>query len=259
MISITLLLPLLAPAPLQEPAVEVAPVNRSVAEARFESLMAEYEAAFQTWMENIQELITAAEESGEELTEYPPQPGSEFMPRFMAGAKEFAGTDDAVPFLMFVVQQGLGQPEGPGMEALETLLSTHIKSEKLDQLGPMLGYLSYMMEGSEAMKIVAKCEKEAGSANLRAWAMFARLKPVFANNAPSSKDFKAAKKEMLAALEKTNDPMLRGSFDSEVTVLETFAVGMLAPDITGPDLDGTEFKLSDYKGKVIFLDFWGDW
>ena len=130
MISITLLLPLLAPAPLQEPAVEVAPVNRSVAEARFESLMAEYEAAFQTWMENIQELITAAEESGEELTEYPPQPGSEFMPRFMAGAKEFAGTDDAVPFLMFVVQQGLGQPEGPGMEALETLLSTHIKSEK---------------------------------------------------------------------------------------------------------------------------------
>ena len=24
-------------------------------------------------------------------------------------------------------------------------------------------------------------------------------------------------------------------------------------------LDGVAFKLSDYKGKVVFLDFWGDW
>ena len=30
-------------------------------------------------------------------------------------------------------------------------------------------------------------------------------------------------------------------------------------DIAGVDLDGVAFKLSDYKGKVIFLDFWGDW
>ena len=35
--------------------------------------------------------------------------------------------------------------------------------------------------------------------------------------------------------------------------------GNLIPEITGEDLEGTEFKLSDYKGKVIMLDFWGDW
>lgn len=35
--------------------------------------------------------------------------------------------------------------------------------------------------------------------------------------------------------------------------------GNLVPEITGEDLEGTEFKLSDYKGKVIMLDFWGDW
>jgi hypothetical protein len=32
-----------------------------------------------------------------------------------------------------------------------------------------------------------------------------------------------------------------------------------APDIAGTDLDGVDFKLSDYKGKVVMLDFWGDW
>jgi hypothetical protein len=34
---------------------------------------------------------------------------------------------------------------------------------------------------------------------------------------------------------------------------------MLAPEIKGQDLTGTTFKLSDYRGKVVLLDFWGDW
>ena len=34
-------------------------------------------------------------------------------------------------------------------------------------------------------------------------------------------------------------------------------VGMLAKEIVGKDLDGNEFKLSDYRGKVVMLDFWG--
>ncbi len=36
-------------------------------------------------------------------------------------------------------------------------------------------------------------------------------------------------------------------------------VGNEAPDIIGKDLDGVGFKLSDYRGKVVVLDFWGDW
>jgi hypothetical protein len=34
------------------------------------------------------------------------------------------------------------------------------------------------------------------------------------------------------------------------------AVGKVAPDIEGPDQDGNKFKLSDYRGKVVLLDFW---
>ena len=30
-------------------------------------------------------------------------------------------------------------------------------------------------------------------------------------------------------------------------------------EFTYPDLDGNTHKLSDYRGKVILLDFWGDW
>jgi len=32
--------------------------------------------------------------------------------------------------------------------------------------------------------------------------------------------------------------------------------GKRAPDIVGEDADGVQFKLSDYRGKVVLLDFW---
>lgn len=40
---------------------------------------------------------------------------------------------------------------------------------------------------------------------------------------------------------------------------EALAIGQVAPEIEGPDIDGVKFKLSDYRGKVVVLDFWGDW
>ena len=36
-------------------------------------------------------------------------------------------------------------------------------------------------------------------------------------------------------------------------------VGTRAPEIEGEDIQGTKFKLSDYRGKVVMLDFWGNW
>jgi cytochrome oxidase Cu insertion factor (SCO1/SenC/PrrC family) len=36
-------------------------------------------------------------------------------------------------------------------------------------------------------------------------------------------------------------------------------IGKVAPDIEGVDLDQVPFRLSDYRGKVVVLDFWGDW
>jgi cytochrome oxidase Cu insertion factor (SCO1/SenC/PrrC family) len=37
------------------------------------------------------------------------------------------------------------------------------------------------------------------------------------------------------------------------------AIGDPAPEITGKDIHGKKFKLSDYKGKVVLLTFWATW
>ncbi len=37
------------------------------------------------------------------------------------------------------------------------------------------------------------------------------------------------------------------------------SIGKVAPEIEGEDIDGKRMKLSDYRGKVVLLDFWGHW
>jgi len=37
------------------------------------------------------------------------------------------------------------------------------------------------------------------------------------------------------------------------------SVGRVAPEIESEDISGKKFKLSDYRGKVVVLSFWGHW
>ncbi len=46
------------------------------------------------------------------------------------------------------------------------------------------------------------------------------------------------------------------SAKSELFEIRNLAIGKEAPDFSGEDSDGKKFKLSDYRGKVVLLDFW---
>jgi hypothetical protein len=45
----------------------------------------------------------------------------------------------------------------------------------------------------------------------------------------------------------------------ELFGIRHLAVGKVAPDIAGEDQDGVKFTLSDYRGKVVLLDFWSEY
>ena len=45
----------------------------------------------------------------------------------------------------------------------------------------------------------------------------------------------------------------------ELFGIRHLSVGKVAPEIEGADQDGVRFKLSDYRGKVVLLDFWSEY
>ena len=86
------------------------------------------------------------------------------------------------------------------------------------------------------------------------------------------KDAKANEEEIVRLLEQAvkNCKDVTGVFpfmdislsevaSNDLFELEHLQIGCKAPDILGEDLGGSSFKLSDYREKVVLLDFWGHW
>ena len=46
---------------------------------------------------------------------------------------------------------------------------------------------------------------------------------------------------------------------SELNEIRNLGVGKTAPEVGGEDIDGKTLKLTDFLGKLVVLDFWGDW
>jgi len=59
--------------------------------------------------------------------------------------------------------------------------------------------------------------------------------------------------------QKSDSRTLGDSAKSELFEMRHLGIGMVAPEIQGKDVDGRKFALSDYRGKVVVLDFWGHW
>ena len=61
------------------------------------------------------------------------------------------------------------------------------------------------------------------------------------------------------ALRKGSDLMISAMAERELFEIQNLQVGDAVPDIEGLDAEGISFRLSDYKGQVVVLDFWGFW
>ncbi len=169
-------------------------------------------------------------------------------------AKDYAGTDDAVGFLLMVVNldQSKARP------ALETLMKDHVDSPELAAMGRMIPFLDRIVSEEFAADARQKLMKSK-SAEVRGWAMFAAHQDTIESGDRDSDAYKDARAKLMAVADEVSDKALASQITGAIKERETFGIGCTAPDIAGVDLDGVAFKLSDYRGKVIFLDFWGDW
>lgn len=253
--------PLLVVAALaaQQAPPDTRPPQPATAAERMAALQAEQQKAVVEWQQQMQDAQQKAKAAGPGKA----MPAMAMRPDFgkvveqaKAAAADFAGTADAPQFLVFVVQM-TSKPEDR-IAALDTLTEKHLDAPALAQLGRMMAVLPRVTSPEKA-KVYCERLAKSGNADVRGWVALARYQETIEGADVAGEAYRTAKAALQEAAAAATDEALTSEIQSVIDTREKFSLGKVAPDIEGQDLDGVAFKLSDYQGKVVFLDFWGDW
>jgi tetratricopeptide (TPR) repeat protein len=156
----------------------------------------------------------------------------------------------------------------PSAKAEELLRAVLAKNPSKDAKGKAcLNLGKYLKNVAEAVKQI----KENPEAGKRMESFLGKETVQSLMNADADKLAKEAEARFEEAAAKYGDVVLykNPSAMKDVTIadqvggelfeIRNLAIGKTAPDIAADDLDGKSFKLSEYRGKVVVIDFWGNW
>ena len=144
---------------------------------------------------------------------------------------------------------------------LERLIEHHVESDILRGYVPRIPRL---MEREKAIASLRTLAKKSPDHKTQGTATFSLYQMLLETRKPDEKLQKELSQLHSTLLSDYPDVKDRrgNTVAARVAKLDfakKLAIGQPAPDISGSDLDGVEFKLSDYRGKVVLLSFWGDW
>jgi hypothetical protein len=163
--------------------------------------------------------------------------------------------------LLWVATNGPAQEVG--QQAVELLIEKHPDSSAIEQLCPVLARASNEKSFDLLKKILEtnpKAKTKATAALSLGQALSAQVDRHDDDFAEAQKIAGEAEKYLVMVADKLAKelPAMKKSAQHELKVLHTLRVGG-TPEIAGLDLDLKRLKLSDYRGKVVLLDFWGNW
>jgi hypothetical protein len=258
---------------------------------RYQALFQEQQKAMQQFMDVYQKAKNDEERSKLVQEKYP-QPQS-YVRRFLEIADSAPQDEAAIDCLIWIVQHGGSGPDAN--RAIDRLAASHAENKRLGEIAPRLVYsLSPSAEKLLRAILEKSPDREAkGRACLALGQYFKQqselvrtlktdpkraeqLEAAYTSQGIDKSLFTALRQKESDALTKESEAMFeraaneftdvsnfRGTIgktaEAELNEIRNLVVGKPAPEITGEDTDGKPFKLSDYKGKVVVVDFWGDW
>ena len=208
---------------------------------------------------------------------------------FLALAERHPQEPEALDALLWVVNRVKGKTDTT--KALQLLLKSHIQKQKLGQalqsiassrspaaeavLRAMLEksrstvvqaqacyYLAALLEIEANLVTQLKAQPELAPRVLQYYGRDygAHLKNLELESLAQQREavYERMLRTFSTALAPDGTP-LKEVARSQLFAIRHLSVGKVAPDIKGEDIDGDPFKLSDYRGKVVMLTFWGHW
>jgi len=234
--------------------------------ARVEAAIARYDEDYKAWYDRyLAEFPEASEAEQEKLLAELPAPAAH-APELL----ELAALDPASEAAFQACAWVIGRVDsGESKTGAVDHVTRHLLAH------PRVGELLPSVRGGDDVnnEFLRRLVDAAGTDDLRARACFELamglkramdrpgLSPADAQRieAEAARSFERCLAEPFAAVELAQGVTVADRARPGLFELRHLVVGKTAPDIEGEDLDGRPFQLGDYRGKVVLLDFWGDW
>lgn len=197
-----------------------------------------------------------------EMYKLMPNP-AETASKVLSIAKSDLTSEGAEEAIIWVVGNG----SNPTRKEAAGLLLSEFKDSK-----GLSSYVKSLSRGrADATADLREVAKVAGDPSVKAYAQYSLASQLMTQNERNSrltaKEKEKNSTEALAIFEalttspevKEHSPKIVAQVEAKLFKINNLSIGSVAPDIVGLDVDGEEFKLSDYRGKVVLLDFWGHW
>lgn len=207
------------------------------------------------------ENVKSPEEASKIKLDPKKNPALKYKPKFKALALKLGKSKDGYEAWMMVKQLSEVTSDNKSADdAADAIMSKFLDSPWIGQFAATLPYSYWNLKPDQREKkitaMLLKIEASSKDPSVKASAMYGRAQLIgregSGDNAAAAKIYR----DLIAKYPKT-DQAKRAERD--IFEAENLSVGKPAPDFQATDENGASFKLSDYKGKVVVLDFWGFW
>ncbi len=217
------------------------------------------EKKFTEQMAAFQEAYRAAETDEDRRVLNGDRPNyADFADEFITIAKEDPASDAGFDASVWVLSRARYTPAAG--EAVKILMKHHADREGLERVCQSLAY----SQSDDAQTLMEYLSDKSPHRNVRGQATFCLAQNIVNRSRGDEEQQAKAEKLFVRVVEQYGDLTSRGgtladAANGSLFEIRNLAIGKVAPEVEGQDVDGVDFKLTDYRGKVVVIDFWGDW
>jgi len=222
------------------------------AAAELKKLQTEYAKARDAFLDAVR----AAKSPEERARAEEKDPDALFLPRFKELARRAKGTSAAASALLQVFEMASSREDEAVMEeALKEMVASHLDSTRVEEMAVAVASANPHAGLDDLLRQIGEKSPHRGARAAARLGLGQRLL-----NGESKADRAAEGRRLLESVAKdfADTPYGREA-EGKLFEMNHLQIGKVVPDFEAKDQDGKAFKLSDYRGKVLVIDFWGFW